>query len=86
MHERYRAVHDYVAEHLEIPAPFVLYESGTRLEVTDYDSALLDLHLAPSTLLIFAWHPEIADEIASQMPEGQQVFLKGEIKALASTN
>ena len=76
-------MHDFVAESLETPLPFVLYETSTRLEQSDYDKLLVDMKLAPSALLTFNWHPDVAAEIQAQMGE-RPVFLKPDIMALAS--
>ena len=87
MYENYRCIHDFVAEALETPLPFVLYEAGasgsTRLETRDYDTRLVEMSLVPSALLTFAWHPEVAAEVQQQMQPGQP-FLKAEYMALAS--
>ena len=86
VYERYRAVHDYVAENLEFVLPFVLYAAGggsQRLEMSDYDSSLADLGLVPSAVLTFAWHPEVAAEVSEQMGPNP-TFLKPDICALAA--
>eukprot|EP00095_Tigriopus_kingsejongensis_P004109 maker-scaffold122_size333723-snap-gene-0.19 protein:Tk04109 transcript:maker-scaffold122_size333723-snap-gene-0.19-mRNA-1 annotation:"ubx domain-containing protein 6-like" len=84
VYERYRVVHDFVAECLETPLPFVLYEvgGGHRLEPSDYDSNLLDLDLVPSSKLTFAWHPDVADEVKAQLGPNPD-YLKAEVRLLS---
>ncbi|TRY67459.1 hypothetical protein TCAL_08029 [Tigriopus californicus] len=80
VYEKYRAIHDFVAECLEHPLPFVLYEAGSgghRLEQGDYDKTLMDLELIPSSLMTFAWHPEVAEEVKAQIGENA-TYLKVE--------
>ena len=72
-----------MAESLKTPLPFVLYETSTRLEQSDYDSMLVDLKLAPSALLTFSWHPDVAAEIQSQMEKGA-AYLKEDLMALTA--
>lgn len=81
MYEHYRCVHDFVAESLEVPLPFVLYDQGRRLEQDDYDTALVDLSLAPSAILTFNWHPEVAQEVKEQMG-GNELFLREDLMQL----
>ena len=78
-------MHDFVTEVLEMPLPFVLYETskGVRLEVADYEKNLLDLDLVPTAILTFAWHPEVAEEVKSQLGS-QPIYLRDEVMALAS--
>ncbi len=64
----FRQVNDLVGECLETPLPFVLHDAGgRRLEVEHYNSSLAELSLVPSALLTFAWHPEVAEDVASQL-------------------
>ena len=35
VHERYRAAHDFVADNLELPLPFVLYAAGAGSQVRE---------------------------------------------------
>jgi hypothetical protein len=46
----------------------VLYDAvtGSRLGEPEADTTLFDLGLIPSTLLTFAWHPDMADEIQTR--------------------
>ena len=83
VYEKYRAVHDYVCECLATPLPFVLYETSHRLEPCDYDKFLVDLHLVPSAILTFAWHPEVAEEVTQQLGP-KPTYLKEEVFALIS--
>ncbi len=83
VYEKYHAVHDMVAECLETPLPFVLYD-GHRLEVSDYERPLVELRWAPSVLLNFAWHPEVANEVSAQIGPNPR-YLKEEVSALVST-
>ncbi len=47
-----------------------------------YESSLSELSLAPSALLTFAWHPEVAAEVAQQLGPNP-VFLRPDVAALA---
>ncbi len=50
--------------------------------MANYDETLSELSLAPSALLTFAWHPEVANEVASQLGPNP-AYLKEEIVGLA---
>ena len=78
---------DFVTENLLHQLPFVLYVAGTgsRLGDLEAESTLLDLGLIPSTLLTFAWHPEMAEEIQAGIG-GSDLYLREDIAALAETN
>ncbi|KAB0803862.1 hypothetical protein PPYR_00832 [Photinus pyralis] len=63
VYEKFSAVVEFVQEHLNESAPFILYSTtGHKLEETDYDSTLLALKLVPATVLIFGWDTDSADE------------------------
>ena len=84
-------VEDFVSENLEHPLPFVLYDSASGQsfpDMTEGDSdrsknqeSLIDLGLVPTSVLSFAWHPEVAEEIKAQLgPEA--TYLKDSVLAL----
>ena len=52
------------------------------MQMANYDETLSELSLAPSALLTFAWHPEVANEVASQLGPNP-AYLKEEIVGLA---
>lgn len=86
MYERYQEVVDFVTENLLHQLPFVLYDagSGSRLGEPECESSLIDLGLVPSTLLTFSWHPDMVDEIQSQLGNCDS-FLREDIAALAES-
>ena len=60
---------EFVVESLEYPLPFVLFDAG-RGQIDSIDSeqkTLLDMGLIPSALLTFNWHPDVAEEVESQL-------------------
>ena len=85
VYEKYRCVHDLITESLEFPLPFLLYEAagGKRLEIEDYETTLSELDLAPSALLTFGWHPEVAAEVKMQVGQNP-VYLKADLMSLLS--
>ena len=60
---------EFVIEALEYPLPFVLFDAA-KGQIDCDESAqktLLDLGLIPSAILIFNWHPDVAEEVESQL-------------------
>ena len=47
------------------------------------ESSLIDLGLVPTSILSFAWHPEVADEVKSQLGPNA-VYLRDDVTALIS--
>ncbi len=62
----------------------LIWCSGQKLndEATG-ESTLCDLGLVPTSILNFGWHPDVADEIRTQLGNNA-VYLKDEIANLAS--
>ncbi len=46
-----------------------------------YEETLSELSLAPSALLTFAWHPEVAAEVAQQLGPNP-AYLRADVAAL----
>ena len=59
--------------------------SGQALGSENFDSSLTDLGLIPTTILSFAWHPEVADEVKQQLGPNA-AYLKDSIMALAKSD
>lgn len=89
VYEKFKLVYDFVGDNLEHPLPFLLCDTcpggQQRLEAeAARDASLMDLGLVPTAVLNFAWHPDMAQEIKSQLGPNAK-FLKDEIAALATT-
>ena len=71
MYEKYSAVVEFVTEALEYPLPFVLFEAGKgQIDTTKSEEiSLLDTGLIPSAILTFNWHPDVAQEVETQLRE-----------------
>ncbi|XP_034826390.1 UBX domain-containing protein 6 [Maniola hyperantus] len=83
VYERYQDIHDFVQENLEHSGlPFVLNTpTGHKLiEEEDANKTLIDLRLVPATVLTFAWHSSIIEDI-NQSPN-KDVYLKPEVMVL----
>ncbi|CAG9792343.1 unnamed protein product [Diatraea saccharalis] len=83
VYERYLEIHEFVRENLEhSDLPFVLNTpTGHKLILDeDADKTLIGLKLVPATVLTFAWHPSVAEEI-NKSPN-KDVFLKPEVMIL----
>lgn len=83
MYERYNEIHEFVQENLEhSDLPFVLNTpTGHKLILEeDANKTLIDLRIVPATVLTFAWHSSVAEEI-SRSPN-RDVYLKPEIMIL----
>lgn len=83
VYERYQDIHDFVQENLEHSGlPFVLNTpTGHKLiEEEDANKTLIDLRLVPATVLTFAWHNSIIEDI-NQSPN-KDVYLKPEVMVL----
>lgn len=81
-------VEEFVTECLEHPLPFVLLDtaSGQKLdEESVKESNLIDLGLVPTSLLSFAWHPEVAEEVKQQLGPNA-AYLKDDVAALAKSD
>jgi len=88
VYEKFKMVEEFVADCLEHPLPFVLHDaanSGQALDSENFDSSLTDLGLIPTTILSFAWHPEVADEVKQQLGPNA-AYLKDSIMALAKSD
>ncbi|XP_045762191.1 UBX domain-containing protein 6 [Maniola jurtina] len=83
VYERYQDIHDFVQENLEHSGlPFILNTpTGHKLiEEEDANKTLIDLRLVPATVLTFAWHNSIIEDI-NQSPN-KDVYLKPEVMVL----
>ncbi|KAJ0171838.1 hypothetical protein K1T71_012601 [Dendrolimus kikuchii] len=83
VYERYSDIHDFVQENLEHSGlPFVLNTpTGHKLVLEeDAEKTLIDLRLVPATVLIFAWHSSVIDEINNS--PNKDVYLKPEVMVL----
>lgn len=83
VYERYNEIHEFVQENLEHSyLPFVLNTpTGHKLILEeDANKTLIDLRIVPATVLTFAWHSSVAEEI-SRSPN-RDVYLKPEIMIL----
>ncbi|XP_023936003.2 UBX domain-containing protein 6 [Bicyclus anynana] len=83
VYERYQDIHDFVQENLEHSGlPFVLNTpTGHKLvEEDDANKTLIDLRLVPATVLTFAWHNSIIEDI-NRSPN-KDVYLKPEVMVL----
>ena len=69
MYEKFSAILEFVTEALEYPLPFVLFEAGKGQidSVKSEEMTLLDMGLIPSAILTFNWHPDVAEEVESQL-------------------
>ncbi|CAK1589729.1 unnamed protein product [Parnassius mnemosyne] len=83
VYERYNEIHEFVQENLEHSGlPFVLNTpTGHKLiPEEDGNKTLIDLRLVPATVLTFAWHPSVAEEINNS--PNKDVYLKPEVMVL----
>ncbi|CAG4968625.1 unnamed protein product [Parnassius apollo] len=83
VYERYNEIHEFVQENLEHSGlPFILNTpTGHKLiPEEDGNKTLIDLRLVPATVLTFAWHPSIAEEINNS--PNKDVYLKPEVMVL----
>ncbi|CAH2239673.1 jg12449 [Pararge aegeria aegeria] len=83
IYERYQDIHEFVQENLEHSGlPFVLNTpTGHKLiEEEDANKTLIDLRLVPATVLTFAWHNSIIEDI-NKSPN-RDVYLKPEVMVL----
>ncbi|XP_068624208.1 UBX domain-containing protein 6 [Battus philenor] len=83
VYERYNEIHEFVQDNLEHSGlPFILNTpTGHKLILEeDGNKTLIDLRLVPATVLTFAWHPSVAEEIF-QSPN-KDVYLKPEVMVL----
>ena len=84
VYEKFRNVEEFVSDSLEHPLPFVLHDNVLG-EVCDKEASLIDLGLVPSSILSFAWHPEVAGEVKQQLGPNA-AYLKDSILALAKSD
>ena len=84
MYEKFKSVEEFVGECLEHPLPFVLFDSasGQRMEDSK-ETSLIDLGLVPTSVLSFAWHPEVAEEVKSQLGPNA-AYLRDDVTSLIS--
>ncbi|XP_026316157.1 UBX domain-containing protein 6 [Hyposmocoma kahamanoa] len=83
VYERYHEIHDFVAENLEhSDLPFILNTpTGHKLLLEeDANKTLIDLRLVPATVLTFAWHSSVIEEINNS--PNKDVYLKPEVMLL----
>ena len=82
MYERYNEIHEFVRENLEHDLPFVLNTPTGHKLIHDEDAnkTLIDLRLVPATILTFAWHASVAEQIHNS--PNKDVFLKPEVMVL----
>lgn len=83
VYERYNDIHDFVEQNLENSGlPFVLNTPTGHKLIPEEDGSktLIDLRLVPATILTFAWHSSVAEEI-SRSPN-KDVYLKPEVMIL----
>lgn len=84
VYEHYSEIHDFVQQNLEYDLPFILNTpTGHKLTLEeDATKTLIDLRLVPATVLTFAWHPSVIDQINSS--PNKDVFLKPEVMVLVN--
>lgn len=83
VYERYNEIHEFVQENLEHSGlPFILNTpTGHKLILEeDANKTLIDLRLVPATVLTFAWHSSVAEQINNS--PNKDVYLKPEIMVL----
>ncbi|XP_050356741.1 UBX domain-containing protein 6 [Nymphalis io] len=83
VYERYNEIHEFVQDNLEHSGlPFVLNTPTGHKLIQDEDAnkTLIDLRLVPATVLTFAWHSSIIEEINNS--PNKDVFLKPEVMVL----
>ncbi|XP_041972454.1 UBX domain-containing protein 6 [Aricia agestis] len=83
VYERYNEIHEFVQENLEHSGlPFVLNTPTGHKLIYDEDAnkTLIDLRLVPATVLTFAWHHSVLDEINNS--PNKDVYLKPEVMVL----
>lgn len=83
VYERYNEIHEFVQENLEhSDLPFVLNTpTGHKLILDEVvEKTLIDLRLVPATVLTFAWHPSVVDQINNS--PNKDVFLKPEVMVM----
>ncbi|XP_059056204.1 UBX domain-containing protein 6 [Achroia grisella] len=83
VYERYNEIYEFVQENLEHSGlPFVLNTpTGHKLNIEeDANKTLIDLRLVPATVLTFAWHQSIIEEIHNS--PNSNVYLRPEIMVL----
>ncbi|CAH0714904.1 unnamed protein product, partial [Brenthis ino] len=83
VYEKYNDIHEFVQENLEHSGlPFVLNTPTGHKLILEEDSnkTLIDLRLVPATVLTFAWHSSIIEDINSS--PNKDVFLKPEVMVL----
>lgn len=82
VYERYNDIHEFVQENLEHDLPFVLsMPTGHKVTLEeDANKTLIDLRLVPATILTFAWHSSVAEQIHNS--PNKDVFLKPEVMVL----
>ncbi|XP_075986324.1 GDI interacting protein 3 isoform X2 [Anticarsia gemmatalis] len=82
VYERYNEIHEFVQENLEHDLPFVLNTpTGHKLIIEeDANKTLIDLRLVPATVLTFAWHSSVAEQIHNS--PNKDVYLKPEVMVL----
>eukprot|EP00093_Oithona_nana_P003608 03608.XXX_171711_163215_1 [CDS] Oithona nana genome sequencing. len=83
VYEKFQSVEDFVSECLEHPLPFILHDaaSGQAMDQECKENSLMELALVPTSILSFAWHPEVAEEVKSQLGSNA-VYLRDDITAL----
>ena len=59
--------------------------SGQVLENESLESSLTDLGLIPTSILSFAWHPDVAEEVKQQLGPNA-AYLKDSVMALAKSD
>ena len=87
VYEQFKMVEEFVTDCLHHPLPFVLHDSGHGQldDEATKETSLFDLGLVPSSVLSFAWHPDVAAEVKSQLgPDA--VYLQDNIAALAKSD
>ncbi|KAG6460569.1 hypothetical protein O3G_MSEX012062 [Manduca sexta] len=83
VYERYNEIHEFVQSNLEHSGlPFLLNSpTGHKLHIEEEaNKTLIDLRLVPATVLTFAWHPSVAEEINNS--PNKDVYLKPEVMVL----
>ena len=73
VYEKFSALLEYVTNSLEYPLPFVLFLAGKgQIDTVESENkTLLDMGLIPSAILTFNWHPDVAEEVESQLSNAQ---------------
>lgn len=76
-----------MADCLEHPLPFVLHgiHQQHMMDNEAKEASLIDLALVPSSILSFAWHPDVIEEVKHQLGPNAP-YLTDSILSLAKSD